>query len=121
MKFVAGLTVACFAAWLAATWLGAPGREVLLGMLGPLAATAATWILAKRMCRRKPEQLTAVMIGAFGAKLVFFGAYVVVMLKALALDPIPFIVSFTIYYIALHLTGAVGIRRLMANDLRASQ
>ena len=121
MKFVAGLTVACFAAWLAATLFGAPTREVFLGMIAPLVATAVTWILAKRVCRRNPEQVTAVMIAALGAKLVFFGAYVVVMLKVLALDPIPFIVSFTIFYIALHLTGAVGIQRLMASELRASR
>jgi hypothetical protein len=121
MKFVAGLTVACFAAWLAATLFGAPAREVLLGMIAPLVVTAATWILAKQVCRRKPEQLTAVMIAALGAKLVFFGAYAVVMLKVLALDPVPFIVSFTIFYIALHMAGAVGLQRLMASDLRAPQ
>src|SRR5689334_14221906 len=93
MMFVAGLTAACFATSLVAIMLGAPPREVLLGMMAPLVVTAATWFIAKRVCHRKPEDLTAVMIAALGAKLVFFGAYAVVMLKVLALDPIPFIVS----------------------------
>ena len=121
MKLVSWLAAASVTAWLAATWLGSPGLEVLLGMAGPLIVTGGSWVLAERTYRRKPEQLTAVMIAAFGAKLVFFGAYVAVMLKLVALRPVPFVVSFTSYFIALHLAEAVSLQRLFAGDVRASR
>jgi hypothetical protein len=108
-------------AWLAATLLGSPGLEVLCGMAGPLLVAAASWVLAERTYRHNPERLTSVMAAAFGAKMVFFGAYVAVMLKLLALRPIPFVVSFTAYFIALHLAEAVALKRLFADESRASR
>src|SRR5918999_1340514 len=76
--------------------------EVLFGMFGPLAETVTSWVVADQVFRRQPERLTAVMITAFAGKLVFFGAYVAVMLKVLSLRPTPFVASFTGYFIALH-------------------
>ena len=48
-----------------------------------------------------------VMIAAFAVKMVFFGAYVAVMLRGSALRPMPFVVSFTGYFIALALVEAL--------------
>jgi hypothetical protein len=45
-------------------------------------------------------------------KAVFFGAYVAGMLRLIGLRPVPFVVSFTSYFIALHVTEAVFLRRL---------
>jgi len=89
-------------------------REVLLGLLGPLAGAAATWILVVRTYASRPARLTGLMVAAFGGKLVFFGVYVTVMLKVLALDPLPFVTSFTAYFIGLHLFEALCLQRLFA-------
>ena len=77
--------------------------EVLLGMIAPLAGAVATWVLVARTYASRPEWLTPLMLAAFGGKLVFFGAYVTVMLAVLSLRPLPFVISFTTYFIALHL------------------
>jgi hypothetical protein len=90
--------------------------EVLLGMLGPLAGVTVSWVLTERIYQREPVRLTGVMIGAFGAKMVFFGAYVAVMLMAAGLRPGPFVASFTSYFIALYLTEALLMRRLFARS-----
>ena len=42
---------------------------------------ACTWVLIERTYRRDPRALTALMIAAFAGKMVFFGAYVAVMLR----------------------------------------
>jgi len=88
------------------------GAEILWGMLGPLAAAAVSWVLVERTYRRVPAQLTALMMTAFAVKVVFFGAYVAVMLKGAALRPAPFVASFTGYFIALHVFEAVLMRRM---------
>ena len=93
--------------------------EILLGMLGPLVMMSVTWWLMERTYKRSPEQLTPMMIKAFGGKAVFFGGYVAVMLTALSLRPVPFVVSFTSYFIALYVMGAFTLRRLLAAPRQA--
>lgn len=86
--------------------------EVLFGMLGPLLSACATWAAIQTAHRTAPRRVTAVMVAGFAAKMVFFGAYVAVMLRALELRPVPFVVSFTGYFIALYAMEAVFLRRL---------
>jgi hypothetical protein len=60
------------------------------------------------------------MVAAFAGKLVFFGVYVTIMLRVLAVRPLPFVVSFTTYFIALHLFEALCLQRLFAGSAPAS-
>jgi hypothetical protein len=55
------------------------------------------------------------MIGAFAGKLVFFGAYVGLAIGVLGVQPVPFAVSFTGYFIALHLIEALWLKRLFVS------
>ena len=88
--------------------------DVLFGMIGPLAVASGSWVMAERTYKRRPERLTSLMISAFAGKMVFFGTYVTLVLTVLSPRSIPFIVSFTGYFITLHLLEAVFLRRLFA-------
>src|SRR5262245_22487755 len=92
---------------------------ILAGMSGPLIAVTITWILSEKLYRRHPVVLTQLMLAAFAGKLIFFGMYVTVMLSVLSLPPIPFIASFTSYFIALYVTEALYLRRLFWGAMRA--
>jgi hypothetical protein len=111
------MTAASVAAWFAATALfGARfGIDILGGMVGPLAAACVTWALTERTYRAAPERLTSLMIAGFGAKVVFFGAYVTVMVRGLGLAPIPFAASFTGYFVALLAAEALAMQKLFAD------
>jgi hypothetical protein len=85
---------------------------VVLGMMAPLAAACISWVATERTFRRSPERLTGLMMAGFAAKMVFFGAYVAVMLKVIHLQPVPFVVSFTGYFIALYLVEALLMRHM---------
>ena len=91
-------------------------REILFGMAAPLAGAVATWMLVARTYPSRPDRLTPLMMAAFGAKLLFFGAYVTIMLKVLVLRPLPFVISFTTYFIALHLFEALCLQRLFGEQ-----
>jgi len=110
------IAAGCVLSWLAVTAIAGPSTrlEVFVGMLGPLLVTIVSWVMADRTYRSSPERLTALTVTAFAAKLVFFGGYVSVGLGLLGLAPVPFVASFTAYYIALHMTEAAGLRRLFA-------
>jgi hypothetical protein len=97
--------------------MAAPGEfhpELVFGMLGPLASAAVTWVVARRTHQATPERMTGVMIAGFMARMVFFGVYVIVMVRVLNLSPIPFVISFAGYFIALYATEALFLKRLLA-------
>lgn len=100
--------------WLASMAVAGTGinPEALLGMLGPLAAASGTWVAVVRVHAAQPERVTAILMRGVAVKMVFFGAYVVVMLRGLALRPAPFIVSFTGFFLALLVMEAAFIKRL---------
>jgi hypothetical protein len=114
MNEVRWMAGAGIGSWLAATGVAGTtsGTEVLFGMLGPLAAVIGSWAMVERTHRLNPQRVTAVMIAAFAAKMVFFGVYVAVMLKVLALRPIPFVASFMGFFLGLYAMEALYLRRL---------
>jgi uncharacterized membrane protein YozB (DUF420 family) len=85
---------------------------VIGGIIGPLLAALATWIVVTRAHRRNPAAVMNVMLAAFLAKAVFFGVYVVVMIKVLELEPVPFIVSFTAAFVTLYAVQGFLFARL---------
>jgi len=87
---------------------------VLLGIVGPLSVVSVSWVVMARTFRRHPARLTAVMMMAFAAKMVFFAAYVAIALKVVAVSPVPFVASFAVSFIALYFVEAVSLRRLLA-------
>lgn len=121
MKALAAMVGASLGAWtIVALLVDGPTRlAVLLGLLGPLAMVGVSWLVIERTYRSRPEGMTSVMIGSFGLKLVFVGAYVSVMLGLLAVRRLPFVISFTSYFIVLYVVEALLMRRLFAGGMRA--
>ena len=97
----------------------ASGVALVFGMFGPLALACGSWLMAERTYRQDPRALTGLMVTAFAFKLVVFGGYVAVMLRVLQLQPVPFAVSFSSYFIALHFVEAFYLQRLVAGGPRA--
>jgi hypothetical protein len=58
------------------------------------------------------------MATAFAAKIVFFAAYASAVILLLRLRPVPFVISFTGYFIALYLMEALYLRRLFSERSR---
>ena len=122
MKPLAWMAGASLVSWLAASAIGGSRvqPEAFFGMLGPLVSASATWIAVARTHRAAPGRLMAVLVGGFVLKMLFFGAYVAVMLRGLDLRPVPFVVSFTAYFIALYAMEALFLKRLTTDTARQS-
>jgi hypothetical protein len=123
MKPVLWMVAVSLISWLGATLLlgAASGRELLFGMLGPLVAASGTWLQVVRTYRREPTAVTSFMAVAFALKLVLFGVYVAGVILVGAVRPVPFVVSFTSYFIGLYVTEAVLLHRLFSSGTRASR
>ena len=121
MKPVAWMAGASLISWLVMRATSPKGREIQRSVRDGRAAgrRGGSWLAYERAHRSAPGRLTNVMIAALALKMVFFGVYVVVMLRGLDLRPVPFVVSFAAYFIALHAMEALFLRRLLMNDLRS--
>jgi hypothetical protein len=94
--------------------------ELTAGMAGPLVVSATSWWLVERTHRTNPAGVTRVLMSAFMVKAVFFAAYVLGVVGLLGARPVPFILSFTGYFVALYATQALLMRRLFASNVQAS-
>ena len=117
LAWMAGVSVVSWAVITAAA-SGQTQPELTMGMLGPLASAVATWLAIVRAHAAGPAHVTGALIQTFVLQVVFFGAYVAVMLRVLDARPVPFVVSFTGYFLALHVMEALFLKRLLRNDLR---
>ena len=111
---IAWMAGASLLTWLAVYAFGGDrlNPEALYGMLGPLAGACLTWVAVDRTWRSDPARLTGVMIVGFAAKLAFFALYVAIMIRVLTLRPVPFVVAFVSYFIALYAMQALFLKRL---------
>lgn len=116
MRPIAWLTGASVTSWLAVTAIAGDrlNPEALFGMLGPLAGTCVSWLSVERTHRSAPERVIGVMIVGFAVKLVFFALYVALMLRLMALRPVPFVGVFVTYFIVLNAMQALFLKRLIA-------
>jgi hypothetical protein len=118
LVWMSGSAVLC---WGAVT-LVAPGShpEVMAGMLAPLAAALGTWIAVARAQRSNPARVTGVLMAGFGAKLVFFGAYMALALGRFGVRPVPFVAALAGFTIGLYVMEALFLQRLFADGLRSA-
>jgi hypothetical protein len=116
MRQVVWVVAGCLVSWLAAAAMVGHQRELLLGMAGPLLATAATWLVVERANRQGPAQVTRRLMAAFGIKMLFFGVYVVIVSRVPGLNVVVFAIAFLAYFVALYGIQALWLRGLAAGQ-----
>ncbi|HEY6357261.1 MAG TPA: hypothetical protein VIX35_03395, partial [Vicinamibacterales bacterium] len=110
----------CVVAWAAAVgvWGESVGLDVGLGLGGPLVAALGTWaMIAWTVPADDSGRLTRRLLGAFAAKIVFFGVFVAVAIRGFSVRPVAFVVSFTVSFVVLHAVEAMLLRRALTRSL----
>ena len=119
MKIQVCIIFSCIGSWaLVSLMVPQAAVEILLGMLGPLLLAIGTLILVERTYRKAPRKLTSLMTQAFFGKMLFYGVYVGVIVGFYSFQALPFAVSFTVYFIGLHLTEALYFQALFRAESR---
>jgi hypothetical protein len=91
--------------------------DVLLGLACPALVASGAWVFLERVQRMSPERSMRAMVGLFMAKMIVFGAYIAALLTLGLVSPVPFVVSFGVSFLTLHLIQAMELRRLFASRL----
>ncbi len=119
MKIQRYIIASCIGSWaLISLMFPQVTVEILLGMLSPLLSALGTLILVDRTYRKAPQKLTSLMTQAFMGKMLFYGVYVSVIVGFYSFQAVPFTVSFTLYFIGLHLTEALYFQALFRAERR---
>ena len=119
MKIQVCIIFSCIGSWALVSFMFPHAAvEILLGMLGPLLLAIGTLILVERTYRKAPRKLTSLMTQAFFGKMLFYGVYVGVIVGFYSFQALPFAVSFTVYFIGLHLTAALYVQALFRAESR---
>lgn len=87
--------------------------EIFLGMAAPLLVSIISIILNKNTFSKAPDKLTAVLIKSLIFKMIFFAVYMIVIFSFYTFEPIPFIISFTGFFIAFYVIDALFLQRLI--------
>jgi hypothetical protein len=87
-------------------------------MFGPAFAVVSAWLIVERTYRKNPNQLTGVQARLFLAKMLFFGAYVAGVLGTGLARPLPFMATFSAYFVLLYGIHAVALHRLVTAGAR---
>lgn len=94
---------------------------IVLGMVGPLAATVISWVAVEHAFRQDPLTVTGVMLRAWLIKALFFTAYLLAVIKGLHVSGQPFAVSLASYFLVLHTVEAMLLKRLFSGAWRAAR
>jgi hypothetical protein len=94
---------------------------IVLGMVGPLAATIGTWVAVEQAYRRDPLAVTGVMLRAWLIKALFFTIYLIAVIRGLGVSGQPFAVSLASYFLVLHTVEAMLLKRLFRGAWRVAR
>ena len=86
--------------------------EILLGMTAPLLVTVFSIFWIEKVFKTDKEKLTATMARSFFIKMVLFALYFIIILSVYTFEPIPFVISFTGFFILFYIIEAIFLQKL---------
>ena len=90
--------------------------EIILGMLAPLLVSIISIIQINNLYKNDPQKITATITKSFLFKMIFFAIYFIIILSIYAFKPIPFVISFTGFFILFYVIEAVFLQKLFRSE-----
>ena len=87
-------------------------NEIFLGMVAPLLVTILSISFIKRTYFISPGKVTETITKSFLVKMILFGLYFVIILSFYTFESIPFVSSFTGFFILFYIIEAVFLQKL---------
>ena len=107
IKFIGVMVFFCSGFWGILGWID--NRYILeyfFGICPSLCIGILTVYIAEKFQSKVPESLTGFFIKSFFVKMVFYGAYIIILFNFYTFSHVPFILSFTSCFVMLHISEA---------------
>tara|TARA_Y100000590_G_scaffold354883_1_gene408372 strand:+ start:89 stop:469 length:381 start_codon:yes stop_codon:yes gene_type:complete len=86
--------------------------ELFLGWFGPVLTGFITMHFVIEATKKDPYSVTKMLAKGFVLKMVYYGLYIIIFFKLYSFKPIPFLCSFSGFFLGLHALEAVIIQDL---------
>ena len=107
----------CFGTWgLLSSVFPEISTEIFLGMIFPWMIFLFSVLITQFIHIKSSLNLTKYFSIAIIMKMILYGIIIVAIFTFISFNPVPFIISFTSYYLTLHLTEAFIVRSFIDNN-----
>ena len=107
MKLTLYISLACVGTWgLLSAALPYYVKELFLGMVIPWSISLISIVKTRSVYNQHPEKLIKHMTKAMLIKMMSYGLLLIIIFNFISFNPLPFIISFTGYFFALHIIEA---------------
>ncbi len=111
MKLNMYISMFCVGTWgLLSSGLPEYEKEIFLGMVLPWLVSLISISKTYSVYNINSEKLIKHLTSAMLMKMLSYGLLLVIMFTFISFNPLPFIISFTGYFLALHITEAFTLR-----------
>ena len=111
-EFIHGLVVSLFILGVAMFLFQTYVIELFFGWLLPALAGILTMYFIFSAYQKDSITLTKTLAKGFAIKMIYYGVSILILFKHYSFQPIPFICSFSSFFIGLHVFEAVIIKRI---------
>jgi len=86
--------------------------EIFLGMAAPLLLSIVSIMWSESSFKKSPQHLTNTLIKSFIVRAIFLALYFILIFTFYNFEPIPFIISFTSFFIIFYVIEALYLQKL---------
>ena len=117
MKLNMYISMVCIGTWgLLSAGFPEYGKEIFLGMFLPWIISLISISKTHSVYNIDPDKLIKHMTTAMLMKMLFYGLLLIIIFTFISFNPLPFIISFTGYFLALHITEAFVLRYIFKEN-----
>ena len=86
--------------------------EIFLGLVGPVLVGFITIFYMIKYSNRRAIRFNRMLVRGFAIKFIFYGAFIITIFSVYSFKPVPFMCSFTVSFIGLHMMEAVVLKKI---------
>ena len=86
--------------------------EIFLGLLAPILVGYVTVFFMEKYSNMGMIYFNKMLIRGFALKFIFYGLFILTIFTVYSFNPIPFMCSFTVSFIGLHIVEAMILRKI---------
>ena len=86
--------------------------EIFLGLVGPVLVGFITVFYMIKYSNSRAIRFNKMLVRGFAIKFIFYGVFIITIFTVYSFKPIPFMCSFTVSFIGLHMMEAIVLKKI---------
>jgi len=86
--------------------------EIFLGLVGPVLVGFITIFFMIKYSNSRAIRFNKMLVRGFAIKFIFYGVFIITIFTVYSFKPIPFMCSFTVSFIGLHMMEAIVLKKI---------